>query len=513
MFGWKQLATPKPPSTPLSSQSKNRDKQKATIPPATCTLCSRPLSSPPPVALDPFADSDFSDFFALSHSHSAMSAALPGQAQLPPVTTVAPADETQPLATPPISTSELLALLQNMSRSAQQAALASQVPPRKPLMLSSPHTSLQLAYLSCLPRAMQALTLCDFLGTGAGAVAGPELGLKGVHVVFPFKLAWKSYRAARGEASVGSGSAGDNLSLSLPVNESLSKSASESESRSVWGRILSLRGGSLCRLSSTTVTVTLAFSSPQPQVPRPLSLGALKPNLVVRPPIVIPHIPPAHRKPHAEHYRIYRPRPNNSCKKRRTDASPYDTSISPHDFPADEYSSVSPVDGAPYRLPYGLATAYYSSSSHYADAVPALNGPAVRSGPVAGQGLLNPDGPHHSFPITSNPFLPAGGPPSDSSGSSNDSGSGGNSGCGGCHGGVPNIPFHTPTQPRPSVLIDDLPKDKKIALNTNNIKIKWSDLPEYDGTQSKALDYIMDIMSLLEVSDTMSASLGVALPR
>ncbi|KAF8519249.1 hypothetical protein BU17DRAFT_66026 [Hysterangium stoloniferum] len=68
----------------------------------------------------------------------AMSAALPGQTQLPPVTTVAPADETQPLATPPISTSELLALLQNMSRSAQQAALASQVPPASPLCFPAP---------------------------------------------------------------------------------------------------------------------------------------------------------------------------------------------------------------------------------------------------------------------------------------------------------------------------------------------------------------------------------------
>ncbi|KAF8512077.1 hypothetical protein BU17DRAFT_96580 [Hysterangium stoloniferum] len=89
------------------------------------------------------------------------------------------------------------------------------------------------------------------------------------------------------------------------------------------------------------------FLQPQPQVPCPLSLGALKPNLVVRPPIVIPHIPPAHWKPHAEHYHIYHPRPNNNCKKRRTDASPYDTSISPHDFPANEYSNISPVDGAP----------------------------------------------------------------------------------------------------------------------------------------------------------------------
>ncbi|KAF8526192.1 hypothetical protein BU17DRAFT_82948 [Hysterangium stoloniferum] len=78
---------------------------------------------------------------------------------------------------------------------------------------------------------------------------------------------------------------------------------------------------------------------------------------------------------------IYHPRSNNSCKKRRTDASPYDTSISLHDFPTDEYGSVSPVNGAPYRLPYGLATAYYSSSSHYADAVPALNGPAVHADP------------------------------------------------------------------------------------------------------------------------------------
>ncbi|KAF8501867.1 hypothetical protein BU17DRAFT_102164 [Hysterangium stoloniferum] len=159
MFGWKQLATPKPPSMPLSSQSKNRDKQKATIPPATRTLCSRPLSSPPPVTPDPFADSNFSDFFALSHSHSTMSAALPGQAQLPPVTTVAPANETQPLATPPISTSELLALLQNMSRSAQQAALASQVPPASPLCFPAPtpvfnwlivHASLRQCRLWCI---------------------------------------------------------------------------------------------------------------------------------------------------------------------------------------------------------------------------------------------------------------------------------------------------------------------------------------------------------------------------
>ncbi|KAF8519218.1 hypothetical protein BU17DRAFT_65996 [Hysterangium stoloniferum] len=153
------LATPKPPSTPLSSQSKNRDKQKATIPPATHILCSRPLSSPPPVAPDPFADSDFSDFFTLLHSHSTMSAALPSQAQLPPVTTVAPADETQPLATPPISTSELLALLQNMSRSAQQASLASQVPPASPLCFPAPtpvfnwlifHASLGQCRLWCI---------------------------------------------------------------------------------------------------------------------------------------------------------------------------------------------------------------------------------------------------------------------------------------------------------------------------------------------------------------------------
>ncbi|KAF8501869.1 hypothetical protein BU17DRAFT_102166 [Hysterangium stoloniferum] len=122
-------------------------------------------------------------------------------------------------------------------------------------------------------------------------------------------------------------------------------------------------------------------TSPQPQVPHPLSLGVLKPNLVVRPPIVIPHIPPAHRKPHAEHYRIYRPHPNNNCKKCCTDASPYDTSISPHNFPANEYSSISPVDGAPNCLPYGLAVAYYSSSSHYADAMPVLNGPTIHADP------------------------------------------------------------------------------------------------------------------------------------
>jgi hypothetical protein len=112
--------------------------------------------------------------------------------------------------------------------------------------------------------------------------------------------------------------------------------------------------------------------------------------------------------------------------------------------------------------------------------------------------------------MKSNPFLPSGGPPSGSSEGSSNSDIGGNWGPGGRNPGTPN----PPNLPRISAELNHPPlKDKTITLNTSDIKIKWSNLPEYDGTHSKALKYILDIMSLSEISDSMSSLLGVALPR
>ncbi|KAF8587468.1 hypothetical protein K439DRAFT_816081 [Ramaria rubella] len=79
---------------------------------------------------------------------------------------------------------------------------------------------------------------------------------------------------------------------------------------------------------------------------------------------------------------VYRRRPNNSRKKRRTDAAPYDPSVSSHDYdhPHDDYDSVSPIDPhhphhslAPngesvslasqaYRLPYSTTPAAFHAS-------------------------------------------------------------------------------------------------------------------------------------------------------
>jgi len=71
---------------------------------------------------------------------------------------------------------------------------------------------------------------------------------------------------------------------------------------------------------------------------------------------------------------VYRRRPNNSRKKRRSDLAPYEPSLSPHDY-ADEYGhggsggpgNVSPIDA---HHPHALGPAYHARGLPYSASFP-----------------------------------------------------------------------------------------------------------------------------------------------
>ncbi|GJJ08959.1 hypothetical protein Clacol_003179 [Clathrus columnatus] len=101
---------------------------------------------------------------------------------------------------------------------------------------------------------------------------------------------------------------------------------------------------------------------------------------------------------------VYRRRPNNSRKKRRSDSAPYDHGGGlGHDYP-DDYDSVSAVDPNSYRLSYAFPgngvgpttssaadAAYYSSSRSHHDTL-SLSGPGTGGG-GGGSGGGGPHGP------------------------------------------------------------------------------------------------------------------------